>query len=99
MLAGAAQGAPGDARNPLADPARARVAAQCAAFWDAAGDRALAARFRALARRLAPSAGEVDRVEARLRPAMAGLAADADKPGDAAARALFARHAALCGPP
>lgn len=99
VVAGAAAGAPGDARSPTSEPARARVAAQCAAFWVAAGEPARAARFRALARRLAARADAADRIEARLRPAMARLAADADDAGDAAARALFDRHASLCAPP
>ena len=78
------------------DPARARVAAQYAAFWEGAGAPRAAAAFRRLAE------AEGDRAAARaliarLRPAMARLAAERET--DARAADLWARHAALCALP
>jgi len=85
--------APGAPAEDGHDPARARVAAQCAAFWEGAGEARAAAAFR----RLAEAAGERAAVEAfiaRERPAMARLAAA--RKDDARAADLWARHAALC---
>jgi hypothetical protein len=82
--------APADGR----DPARARVAAQCAAFWDGAGRPARAAPFRALARRHAARPSEADRAIDALRPEMAALAEAAARSPRAAE--LFSRHARLC---
>jgi hypothetical protein len=78
------------------DPARARVAAQCAAFWEGAGAPRAAAAFR----RLAEAEGEGAAARAlvdRLRPAMARLAAE--RQTDPRAADLWARHAALCALP
>lgn len=77
-----------------ANPAAARVAAQCAAFWSGAGETRQAARFRTYSVRVGGDAGFTDRFIARYRPAMARLAEDATK--DPRAAALWARHAALC---
>ncbi|MEL6207571.1 MAG: hypothetical protein AAFR47_19990 [Pseudomonadota bacterium] len=77
------------------DPARARVAAQCAAFWSAAGAEIRAARFRALAERLAADPGAPARFEANVAADMDRLARGARSDPDSAR--LFARHAHLCG--
>ncbi|MEM1432314.1 MAG: hypothetical protein AAGG09_22885 [Pseudomonadota bacterium] len=83
------------APDDTTDPARARVAAQCAAFWEGAGDSARAAPFRDIATAAGASRAETERRIARMRPAMARLTAD--RAESERARDLWARHAALCG--
>ncbi len=77
------------------DPARARVAAQCAAFWEGAGRPGRAAPFRALSEAAAGDPAYTRRFIARTRPAMARLAED--RAASTRAEALWRRHAALCG--
>ena len=91
-LATPSPAAPTDGRTDLA---RARVAAQCAAFWEGAGVPRAAAAFRRLAEARGDRASMRARVD-RLRPAMARLAAERET--DARAADLWARHAALCAP-
>jgi hypothetical protein len=93
LLAAPAAAAPSDGSSP----ARARVAAQCAAFWEGAGQPARAAPYRRLAEAAAPDRAFARAFIDRTRPAMARLAAD--RATSARAAALWRRHAALCGGP
>ncbi|MEM9900776.1 MAG: AsnC family protein [Pseudomonadota bacterium] len=77
-----------------ADPSRAHVAAQCAAFWEGAGVPALAAPFRQIAATAGLSRSETERRIDRLRPEMERLSAD--RATSERAQALWLRHAALC---
>jgi hypothetical protein len=90
-LAGGAHAAPTEG----AEPARARVAAQCAAFWEGAGRPDRAAPYRALSETLGGDRAFTERFIDRTRPAMERLAAERASSGRAAA--LWRRHAALCG--
>jgi hypothetical protein len=83
--------APGDGT----DPARARVAAQCAAFWAGAGRPDRAAAFRALSEAAGGDHAFTTRFIERTRPAMARLSAE--RATSPRAALLWARHAALCG--
>jgi len=83
--------APGDGT----DPARARVAAQCAAFWEGAGRRDRAAAFRALSEAAGGDRAFTARFIERTRPAMDRLSAE--RATSPRAALLWARHAALCG--
>jgi len=77
------------------DPARARVAAQCAAFWEGAGRPDRAAPFRALSEAAGGDAAFTRRFIARTRPAMVRLAEE--RAASPRAERLWRRHAALCG--
>jgi hypothetical protein len=83
--------APGDE----ADPGRARVAAQCAAFWVGAGRPDRAAAFRALSETAGGDRAFTERFIERTRPAMERLSAE--RATSPRAALLWARHAALCG--
>mgnify|MGYP006274231965 FL=1 len=91
LLCDGAQAAPSAGEHP----ARARVAAQCAAFWDGAGRPDRAHAFLALSVASGATRTEAAAWVDRLRPDMERLAAD--RAVSARAAALWRDHAALCG--